>query len=139
MSAIEILSGSLTAEHVYTSGIVKMIAGDSFIASLYLNKGTELEPSRYTLNTNDTVYFAISQMNESFMESIVRKVYTSSSSMSPVGDLIIYLDPSDTASLEEGTYYYSVKVVTTIPATSSTAEKSIVNTVIPNTLFYILP
>lgn len=138
-TAKDIIEGTLYArEEVTSNNIVRMYKGDSLFATLFLNKGTLLAPIPYELTENDTVYFGVSEVNHTFADSIIRKIYNHLSPITDDGDLIIMLEPDDTEFLLPGMYYYSIKVTTNIYDEEEVLVKEEVNTVTPMTPFYIL-
>lgn len=97
---------------ISNNGIIRLTRGDSMKVPLFINNGTDMSPIRYTLNSNDTVYFAIMEPNRPFEDAILKKVLTAEDEMTDQGDLWIKLDPADTEHLLPGKYFYTVKLKT---------------------------
>lgn len=116
-------------------GNIQLIRGDTLSLALFINQGNELVPSRYLLGDNDTVYFALMEQNQLFENAILKKVFTKETSeFTEDGDLIITLDPSDTESLLEGQYIYTIKLRTT----NLDTNREEVRTVVPEHQFSIM-
>ena len=119
--------------HISNEGNIQLTRGDTLKLALFINKGTMLEPQRYALTENDTIYFALMELNQPFEEAILKKVFTTSSSeFTEDGDLIITLISEDTENLLEGEYKYTIKLKTTHDDTYD------VNTVVTEHSFYIV-
>ena len=112
--------------------IITLVRGDSFKSPIIINAGTFLEPIHYTLTKDDTLYFALMEPNQSFENAILKKVYTSDSEKNDDGDIYLIFSSSDTENLLPGVYYYTIKLATTIN------NKTTVDTIVPNTQFYII-
>lgn len=94
-------------------GLIDLSRGDSVSLPLFINQGTEVCPVRYELTEQDTVYFGVCEPGKRFEQAIIRKKYTPDNwKLNKNGDLIISFKPTDTESLEDGVYYYTVKLVT---------------------------
>lgn len=83
--------------NISSNGIIECYRGDDFEVTLFVNKGTELEPMRWSIKDNEdnAVYFSVMEPNRDFNCGIIRKKYDKSS---------IYLvepDTSDYTSEEE--------------------------------------
>ena len=106
--------------------------GDTFSVPLFINRGTELKPLRYTLKENDELYLAIMEPNQPFECALIKKVY-SYENLNKYGDVLIEIEHDDTRCLEPGKYYYQVKA----RLYDSEKDKYDVNTVISKTEFWI--
>ncbi len=93
-------------------GKIELTRGDSCKFPIFINCGEDLHPRRYTLNDNDTLYFAVMEPNQPFEHAILRKVYTSKDEVTEAGDTVLSLSPKDTEYLLPGKYYYTVKMRT---------------------------
>ena len=93
-------------------GNIQLVRGDTLSLALFINQGNELVPSRYELTENDTVYFALMEVGQSFENAILKKVFTMNSPTTDCGDLLITLSPEDTENLIEGQYVYTIKLKT---------------------------
>lgn len=91
-------------------GIIQLVRGDTLSLVLFINQGNELVPMRYRLTENDTVYFALMEIGQTFENAIMKKVFNSESPTTDDGDLIITLLPQDTENLLAGQYYYTIKL-----------------------------
>ena len=111
---------------------VVVTRGDTFSVPLFINRGTELKPLRYTLKENDELYLAIMEPNQPFERALIKKVY-SYENLNKYGDVLIEIEHDDTRCLEPGKYYYQVKA----RLYDSEKDKYDVNTVIPKTEFWI--
>lgn len=115
------------------TGNIEIVRGDSFVLSLFINKGTKMNPEIYQLGPNDKVYFALLEPNQIFEEAIVKKVITSADADSD-GILSISFEAADTCDLEPGTYYYQIKAA----FKDIEENKTIVNTIVNKKIFNIL-
>lgn len=111
---------------------INVTRGDTFSVPLFLNKGTDLKPMRYTLKEEDELYLAIMEYNQSFEDAIVKKTF-SAKDLNKNGDAIIELDHDDTRCLVPGKYFYQIKA----KLYNIEKEKYEINTVIQKTEFYI--
>ena len=109
------------------NGIISLNRGDYFSVPLFINAGTVLEPIRYILEGDDKVYLSIMEGNQPFECGIIRKVFTKED-LNEYSDVNIILESNDTEKLLPGRYYYSIKLV----------SEGIIDTIIPNKLFYII-
>lgn len=91
-------------------GSIRVTRGDSFSATLFINRGTEFVPMRYVVGDNDTVYFGVMEPNQRFEDAIVRKSFNAKSVFNENKDLVISFEPKDTEYLLPGRYYYTVKL-----------------------------
>jgi len=87
---------------------VSMTRGDSWEVPLFLNKGTAMKPLRYYLQDEDKVYLAIMEPNQPFEQAIVKKVFTNKN-INRNGDVVVRIEPEDTACLKPGKYFYQIK------------------------------
>lgn len=117
--------------YVSDEGIINLTRGDSCSVPIFINKGTELNPMRYYIGDNDTVYFAIMEVNQSFEDAIVKKAFAKENA-NENGDVLLTLVPKDTENLLPGKYYYTLKLRTGLGA-----DKYKVQTLIPNKELYI--
>lgn len=106
--------------------------GDTFSVPLFINRGTELKPLRYTLKENDELYLAIMEPNQPFECALIKKVY-SYENLNKYGDVLIEIEHDDTRCLEPGKYYYQVKA----RLYDIEKDKFEVNTVVSKTEFWI--
>lgn len=110
--------------------IIRLSRGDTLQLTIFINKGNELSPERYIMTGEDKLYFALMECNQKFEDAILKKVITSDD-LSGEGDPIIFITPSDTEKLENGQYYYTIKLQ------RIEGEDELIDTIIPNKLFYI--
>lgn len=114
-------------------GIIELSRGDSVSLPLFINQGSKVNPSRYPLRDTDTIYFGICEPGKRFEDAVVRKKYTSDNwKLNSNGDLIISLKPTDTEFLEDGVYYYTIKLVSI-----DEYEEEEIQTIIPLTKMQI--
>lgn len=118
--------------HISNEGNIQLVRGDTLKLALFINKGEAVAPIRYEITNNDTIYFALMELNQPFEEAILKKVFTKENSeFTEDGDLIITLSSEDTENLLSGEYRYTIKMLTV------DENKSTVNTVIKEHRFYI--
>lgn len=101
--------------------------GDTVVFSLFVNDGTELDPHPYEFIDRDKIVFAILSNNrtQEFNDAELTKIYINDElteeekqkdNIFPLvkddNNVIIRLDPEDTAKLRPGTYYYQIKLYT---------------------------
>lgn len=113
--------------------IINMHRGDSFRASIFINKGSSINPIRYYVDGTDLLFLGIMEPNQCFEKAIIKKVYDAHSDTDFAGDIIFSLDPVDTEYLNPGLYYYQAKLLQ-----HDTHGKEYVTTVIDKTPFYII-
>lgn len=109
-------------------GSIQISRGDSFFVPLFINEGTDLEPSRYELVEGDLVYVGVMEPNQPFEKAIIKKIYDKDSDKTDCGDLKISFAVEDTEYLHQGQYYYSIKL----------KRGDFVDTLIPERNFIIL-
>lgn len=117
--------------NISNEGIITITRGDTFEYPVFMNAGTELSPIRYIMTENDTLYFALMEVNQTFEDAILKKVFTSED-LNEHGDVVAVLDSQDTECLAIGKYYYTFKLK------RPKGEGYTVDTVVPNRLFYII-
>lgn len=94
---------------ISSNGIIVMNAGDTLKLHLFINKGTNLDKVRYKLKRKDIVYLSICEPNQDFNHGVIRKIFTKKN-LDKHGDVLIELNPSDTENIEDGTYFYEIKI-----------------------------
>lgn len=114
------------------NNIVTISRGDTGISSVYINIGTEYAPKRYILHEDDKLYLGVMEPNQSFENAIIKKIYTKDN-LDDDGDVIVIFTAEDTENLEPGLYYYQIKLVR-----NNIEARNIVDTIRPNTKFYIV-
>ena len=117
--------------NISNEGEITLTRGDTFECPVFMNAGTELSPIRYRMTENDTLYFALMEVNQTFEDAILKKIFTSAD-LNEHGDVVAVLESQDTECLEIGKYYYTFKLK------RPKGEGYSVDTVIPNRLFYII-
>lgn len=97
---------------------------------LFINKGTPINPIRYNVKSNPgtEVYFGLMLPGGEFKDAIIKKKYTSEDTNCN-GDVIINFAPEDTMYLDDGKYYYMIKVA---------LPDGTINTVIEKTEFWLM-
>ncbi len=118
--------------NVDKNNIVAVTRGDTFSIPIFLNKGTAINPVRYVLGDNDTLYVGIMEPNQPFEQAIIKKKYTKDD-LNTHEDIVLRLESSDTVCLIPGKYYYQVKLDMV-----DSEEKHNINTVIKKTEFFIV-
>ncbi len=113
------------------NNVITITRGDSASFSLFLNKGTKLEPEQYVLTDNDAVYMGIMEANQMFENAIVKYKFTVDD-LDKNNDVKIKIKATDTEYLEEDKYFYQIKLV----YTDEDGDEQ-VNTVISRTPFFI--
>ena len=118
------------------SKIITINRGDTVEFPIYINEiGNMWAPVKTELEDADTIYFGVMEPNKNFEEAIIKKVFNKYSRRDEEGDLLVTLDPIDTLYLRPGKYYYSIKRKR-VDVETFHVER--VDTIIPNTLFYIV-
>lgn len=87
--------------------ILKMNRGDTLSFDFTVR---DMVNAKYSLNENDTVYFAVMFPHQKFEEAIILKGYTKEDQNSQTKKITIELTPSDTLLLSPGIYYYTIKL-----------------------------
>lgn len=93
-----------------SNNVIQITRGDSASFTLYLNKGTSLEPSRYVLKEGDAVYLGVMEQGQQFEDAIIKYKFTNAN-LSADGDVKVKIKSTDTEYLEPATYTYQVKLV----------------------------
>lgn len=101
--------------NISNNGFISVHRGDSFKVPLFINEGTKDDPVRLYIKNHPqaSVYLGVMEPNQRFEEAIIKKRYSSDSSITSSGDLYVKFRPSDTEYLLPGLYYYSVKAEVT--------------------------
>ena len=113
------------------NNVISITRGDSASFSLYLNKGTNLEPSQYILTENDAVYVGIMEANQSFENAIIKYKLTYEN-LDEDNNVKIKIKSTDTEYLEPDKYFYQIKLV----YVDEDGDKQ-VNTVVAKTPFFV--
>ena len=92
------------------NNVITITRGDSASFTLYLNKGTNLEPEKYILKAGDAVYMGIMEANQRFEDAIVKYKFTSED-LDVGNNVKIKIKATDTEYLEPDKYFYQVKLV----------------------------
>ncbi len=116
---------------VSKNGVVALTRGDSFSIPLIINAGTKLKPVRRILVDGDEIFFGLMEPNQPFEDALIRKKYTKDDT-NKLGDVVIKIEPDDTACLIPGKYYYQIKAK--LIKDDGTYD---VNTIIDKTEFFI--
>lgn len=97
--------------NISNNGFISVHRGDSFKIPLFINGGTEDNPVKVYIRNHPqaNIYLGVMEPNQRFEEAVIKKKYSSDSSITNFGDLYVKFKPSDTEYLLPGLYYYSVK------------------------------
>lgn len=117
--------------NVTNTGIITITRGDSASVPLFINKGTEPSPLRFILGERDKVYLGVAEPNKKFENAVIRKVFTKDD-LNEFGDVVIKFNEEDTVNLIPSKYFYQIKL-----EYYDKDQKRQVNTIVPNTEFYI--
>lgn len=113
------------------NNVITITRGDSATFSLYLNKGTNLDPEQYILTGSDAVYMGIMEANQRFEDAIVKYKFTASD-LDSSNNVKIKIKATDTEYLEPDKYFYQIKLA----STDSDGDEQ-VSTVISRTEFFV--
>lgn len=143
---------------ISNNGIITVNRGDDFSIPLFINRGTELSPVRYTLTGDDevylgifsagadylldpeetkffvedeVVYLGIPEINRYFESAVIRKTFTKDN-LNENGDVIIKFSNIDTRFLLPGKYYYQIR------ASITKDNDEYINTIVKKTSFVVL-
>lgn len=122
---------------ISNEGNITVNRGDSFQTPIFINKGTEINPNRYELTEDDTLYFAVMEPNQRFEDALIKKVYDKDSEKNEKGDILIKFDPIDTEYVLPGEYRYTVKLRTITPTEIPDLNIEEVQTIVPEKVFFI--
>lgn len=116
----------------YSNNIIQMVRGDSGSFTLFINKGSILEPEQYIIQPNvDEVVFYLTEAQEPFEDAILEKHMTSAD-LDQDNNIVVNFVPADTLDIESGVYFYEIKLHHT------NQDQSVdVNTIIPKKQFII--
>lgn len=113
------------------NNVITITRGDSASFSLYLNKGTNLDLSRYVLKGNDAVYMGIMEPNKRFEDAIIKYKFTTAD-LDHDNNVKIKIKATDTEYLEPDKYFYQIKLT----YTDDDGDEQ-VSTVISRTEFFV--
>ena len=89
--------------------IISIYKGDTGSFDLAINLGTIVEPNIYELQDFDIVNFYVMYPNSDLDSSIIYKEYTKDD-LNEDKSITIKLEGEDTQYLNEGVYYYTIKL-----------------------------
>jgi len=96
--------------NIYDNNLIDMNRGDSKSFPIFINIGSGLDPVRYILQPDiDKVCFYLMTAQEKFENAVLTKEFTSEN-LDDNGDVIISFTPDDTLSLDEGVYFFEIKL-----------------------------
>ena len=90
--------------------MIYLSRGDTCSFTLVILTGDNLQNYHYVLTDNEKIYFGVTEANECFEDSILKKVFTTDD-VDEDGNVVMSFNHDDTKCLEEGTYYYTIKLV----------------------------
>lgn len=114
------------------TGIIRICRGDDVCLPLFIDCGNDQYSSRYIIQDNDTIFFALMQPNQRFECATLLKTFTKDSPQTEDGDLIIKINSEDTENLFGGRYYYMIKM-----QSYDENGNQFITTLVPNREFYI--
>lgn len=85
---------------------VKIVRGDDYKFSMFVNEKSKLSPTQYKLKDNDKIYFGIFEVGKTIDDAIIKKTYTKDSKVDEHGNIIVHITNGDTELLRPGKYYY---------------------------------
>lgn len=106
---------------------LELIRGDTFELALPLNSGTREEFIPYYLQPDDFLYVGIMKPGQPFEHAEVRVQLNHWTQTDAFGNPVLYISSTDSALIEPGKYYISIKF----------KSKNIVNTLIDNKIFFV--
>lgn len=120
--------------HISKNGYITMSRGDTWSTQIFVNLGTELEPSGYALKENEYLYFGLMEPGQPFEFALIRKRFSAEDAVpDTVGYYNISFDYKDTQELLPGVYYYQVKL-----QRFDEDGRELVDTIISKTKFIIV-
>lgn len=135
---------------INNNNIITLTRGDTHKLQLYIfNRVIDgLLPVNYFPQRNDKIFFAIMEPNQRFEDAIVKKVYTVTGIeqkdkmfLTKDGALIVKLDSKDTEFLQEGDYYYTIKLLRKsafLDSEGMSDREGSVTTIVEKTKLYII-
>lgn len=108
--------------------VLSMVRGDSASFPFKFTEGKFPNETPLIVGSNDIIFFGLMDPNQNFEHALLKKEY-SSKDFDSDGNFILSLDPDDTIELMEGTYFYSIKLLT---------EDANIKTLVQNTRFNII-
>ena len=90
--------------------MIYLSRGDTCSFTLVILTGDNLKNYRYKIGDNDEIYLGVTEANECFENSILKKKFTKED-IDEDGNVVITFNHNDTKCLEEGTYYLTIKLV----------------------------
>ena len=113
---------------VADNNVITITRGDTASTAIYINKGTNLDPEQYVLQAGDVVYIGIMEFGQSFEDAIV-KYKLDGEDLNDAGNVVWNIKSTDTEFLEEGKYFYQIKLVR--------GSGELVDTIVSKTEFFI--
>ena len=107
---------------------LELVRGDTFELVLPLNSGTRENFIPYKLQPQDFLYVGIMKPDQPFEHAEVRTALNFASKKDNNGNPILYIHARDTALIEPGKYYLSIKF----------KSNDTVKTLVDHKIFYVL-
>lgn len=95
---------------VDSHNVITITRGDSAFTVIFINQGTLLEPERYELQGEDTLYIGVMEPGQRFEDAVIKYRLTTED-LNQDGDALWVFKPTDTEYLEPGKYFYEIKLV----------------------------
>lgn len=105
----DFMSSDYKSVNMSKTRIISMFKGDSGSFDLFINVGTILEPDIYELQDDDILKLYVLYPNSDLDSSIIYKEYTKEN-LNDNKSVTIKFDSDDTQYLNEGVYYYTIKL-----------------------------
>lgn len=107
---------------------LELVRGDTFQLALPLNSGSREEFIPYFLQPGDTLYVGIMKPGQAFECAEIRVALNCCSRTDDFGNALLHISSHDSAMIEPGKYYLSIKF----------KSKDVVTTLIDHKIFYVL-
>lgn len=107
---------------------LELVRGDTFQLPLQLNCGTRENFVKYILQPDDFLYVGITKPGQPFEHAEIRTALNFRSKQDSFGNPVLYIHAEDSALIEPGKYYLSIKF----------KSKGEVTTLVDHKIFYVL-
>ena len=131
--------------NISKNGIIVMNKGDTWECDFPINLGTSVDPSYYTPEGLDNIYFGVMEAKQPFKDSLICKKLevADTKTIDDIPYFTVSFKTSDTERVLPGTYYYEVKLArkALLELNSGDEPQEVVlsvNTIIKRTKFIII-
>ena len=121
---------------ISNNNIISLSRGDEVSTPIFINWGTQARPVRYILKGNDSLIFYLYEPNYNYEKCLLKKEYTKDD-LNEYGDVMLTFSEEETSHLLPGEYYYEIKV-NRVEMDGELVTEEVMNTIVPQTKFFIV-